>query len=147
MVVWRVQGEQQDSRHSGAGATSVAMTNASTPDPVDLLVGARIRLRRKMLGLSQSALADALGLTFQQVQKYEKGTNRVSASKLSQIAKKLECTVAHLHAEEPGAAAPGENVIGLGTPGAAEMLALFAQLSPALRRALLDLIRAQVRQP
>jgi DNA-binding XRE family transcriptional regulator len=51
------------------------------PDPVDLHVGGRIRMRRKLLGLSQEYLADALQLTFQQVQKYERGANRVSASK------------------------------------------------------------------
>jgi transcriptional regulator with XRE-family HTH domain len=61
-----------------------------SPDPVDRNVGARIRMRRLMLNLSQTHLADALGLTFQQVQKYEKGTNRVSASRLQHIARILQ---------------------------------------------------------
>jgi transcriptional regulator with XRE-family HTH domain len=61
--------------------------------PVDLAVGNKIRLRRKMAGLSQTALADKLGVTFQQVQKYEKGANRVSASRLQMIASVLRMPV------------------------------------------------------
>src|SRR5271154_1993055 len=63
------------------------------PNPVDLHVGARIRLRRRMQGVSQERLAEALGLTFQQVQKYERGANRVSASKLYEIARALHVPV------------------------------------------------------
>ncbi len=59
------------------------------PNPVDIHVGQRIRMRRLMVGVTQTQLADELGLTFQQVQKYEKGTNRVSASKLYAICKVL----------------------------------------------------------
>jgi transcriptional regulator with XRE-family HTH domain len=58
----------------------------ATPSPIDVHVGARVRLRRKQLRISQSALAEALGLTFQQVQKYERGANRISASKLYETA-------------------------------------------------------------
>lgn len=57
-----------------------------TPNPIDVFVGSRVRLRRLMVGMSQEALADRLGVTFQQVQKYEKGTNRISASRLQAIA-------------------------------------------------------------
>jgi transcriptional regulator with XRE-family HTH domain len=64
------------------------------PNPVDLHVGGRVRMRRKLLGMSQEHLADALGLTFQQVQKYERGANRVSASKLYDMAKTLQVPVA-----------------------------------------------------
>lgn len=60
-----------------------------SPDPIDVHVGARVRFRRKCLGISQEALALAIGLTFQQVQKYERGSNRISASKLYRIAKIL----------------------------------------------------------
>lgn len=60
-----------------------------TPDPVDTHVGSRLRLRRTMLGLSQTELANKVGLTFQQVQKYEAGANRVSASRLFHIAEAL----------------------------------------------------------
>lgn len=59
---------------------------SETPNPIDVHVGQRVRLRRKQRGLSQGRLAEALGLTFQQIQKYERGTNRVSASKLYGIA-------------------------------------------------------------
>jgi len=64
---------------------------SETAEPVDLHVGAAIRRRRKSLGISQVALAGKLGLTFQQVQKYERGGNRVSASKLDAIARALNC--------------------------------------------------------
>jgi len=59
------------------------------PNPIDVHVGTRVRMRRMLLGISQEKLGEALGLTFQQVQKYEKGTNRIGASRLQQIAKTL----------------------------------------------------------
>ncbi|WP_313525126.1 helix-turn-helix domain-containing protein [Shinella sp.] len=59
--------------------------NKKVPNPIDVFVGSRVRLRRLMVGMSQEALADRLGVTFQQVQKYEKGTNRISASRLQAI--------------------------------------------------------------
>jgi transcriptional regulator with XRE-family HTH domain len=64
-----------------------------SPNPIDVHVGRRVRMRRLMLHLSQTTLADALGLTFQQVQKYEKGTNRISASRLQEIASFLQVPV------------------------------------------------------
>lgn len=64
-------------------------TSIKSPDPVDEHVGSRVRMRRMVLGLSQEKLGDALGVTFQQVQKYERGTNRISASRLFQIASTL----------------------------------------------------------
>jgi transcriptional regulator with XRE-family HTH domain len=63
------------------------------PNPVDKHVGSRVRMRRLMLGLSQSKLADGLGLTFQQVQKYEKGANRIGASRLQHVASILQVPV------------------------------------------------------
>ena len=63
------------------------------PDPIDKYVGSRMRMRRMMLGMSQEKLGDAYGLTFQQVQKYEKGTNRISASRLQQSAHILQVPV------------------------------------------------------
>ncbi len=60
-----------------------------TPNPIDLHVGSRVRMRRVLLGMSQEKLGTSLGLTFQQVQKYEKGTNRIGASRLQQISKTL----------------------------------------------------------
>lgn len=63
------------------------------PNPIDRHVGSRIRMRRMLSGVSQEKLGESLGLTFQQIQKYEKGANRVSASRLQQIAKVLEVPV------------------------------------------------------
>ena len=67
----------------------------SVPNPIDVHVGLRIRLRRKELGVSQEKLAEAIGLTFQQVQKYERAANRVSATKLYEMARALETSTAY----------------------------------------------------
>src|SRR5437660_7117151 len=64
------------------------------PNPIDRHVGSRVRMRRMMMSMSQEKLGDALGLTFQQVQKYEKGTNRIGASRLQQISHILQVPVA-----------------------------------------------------
>jgi transcriptional regulator with XRE-family HTH domain len=66
---------------------------AETPDPVDVQVGLRVRLRRNMLGLSQEKLGEAIGLTFQQVQKYERGANRIGASRLHELSRVLDVPV------------------------------------------------------
>ncbi|NLS20151.1 helix-turn-helix transcriptional regulator [Rhizobium sp. P40RR-XXII] len=65
------------------------------PSPIDVEVGKRIRAQRRLLGMSQSALAERLDLTFQQVQKYEKGTNRVGASRLQRVAESLGVPISH----------------------------------------------------
>lgn len=70
------------------------------PNDVDRQVGGRVRMRRLMIGMSQEKLGDALGLTFQQVQKYEKGTNRISASRLQQISGILGVTIDFLYGGE-----------------------------------------------
>ena len=72
------------------------LPNAKRVQPVDATVGEKIRLRRKMMGMSQTALAEKLGVTFQQVQKYEKGKNRVSASSLHKVAEVLRISVSDL---------------------------------------------------
>lgn len=71
------------------------------PNPIDKHVGARVRMRRMMLSMSQEKLGDALGLTFQQVQKYEKGTNRIGASRLQQISHTLQVPVSFLFEGAP----------------------------------------------
>jgi len=117
--------------------------NRDGPDPIDVAVGARIRIRRRWLGLSQTQLANALGITFQQVQKYERGANHGSASMFVKIAAKLEPTVAALVGED--GSAPVEAIIyaQLATPGATELLAAFANISDGdARRALLTLSQA-----
>jgi transcriptional regulator with XRE-family HTH domain len=72
------------------------------PNPIDKHVGSRVRLRRMMLNMSQTKLGDELGLTFQQVQKYEKGKNRISASKLLQSAHILQVPVTYFFEDAPG---------------------------------------------
>jgi transcriptional regulator with XRE-family HTH domain len=79
------------------------------PDPVDVHVGARIRMRRLLIGINQETLAQKLGLTFQQVQKYEGGANRVSASRLARIAEVLGVSISYFFADLP---APGEDPSG-----------------------------------
>lgn len=74
-------------------------TPSGRPNPIDVHVGARVRLRRTLLGMSQEKLGDALGLTFQQVQKYERGANRIGASRLYDLARVLEVTVSFFFEE------------------------------------------------
>jgi transcriptional regulator with XRE-family HTH domain len=80
---------------------SIVMTK-KLPNPIDKHVGSRVRMRRMMLGWSQEKLGDALDLTFQQVQKYEKGTNRIGASRLQQIAGLLQVPVSFFFEGAPG---------------------------------------------
>lgn len=81
--------------------------NKKKPNPTDTHVGSRIRLRRNMLGMSQEKLGENLGITFQQIQKYEKGTNRVGASRLQAIANILSVPVAFFFEDLPGEEATG----------------------------------------
>jgi len=81
--------------------------STKAPNPVDKYVGSRVRMRRIMLGMGQEKLGEALGLTFQQVQKYEKGTNRVGASRLQQISEILQVPVSFLFDGGPSGAING----------------------------------------
>ena len=122
------------------------------PHPIDLHVGLRLRLRRKELRISQEKLAEALGLTFQQVQKYERGANRVSASKLWEVAQALKTSVSYFY--EGLAEVPGETPLGISAPSAQEFLltnegmelaATFPKITrPRLRRKVLELVRAMI---
>ena len=82
--------------------------STKAPNPVDKYVGSRVRMRRIMLGMSQEKLGEALGLTFQQVQKYEKGTNRVGASRIQQISEILQVPVSFLFEGGPSGTASAE---------------------------------------
>jgi transcriptional regulator with XRE-family HTH domain len=84
--------------------------STKAPNPVDKYVGSRVRMRRIMLGMSQEKLGEALGLTFQQVQKYEKGTNRVGASRLQQISEILQVPVSFLFDGGPSGAINGNGL-------------------------------------
>lgn len=110
------------------------------PQPVDVAVGARIRLRRRTLDLTQMKLARALGVTFQQVQKYERGANRVSASMLVKIAARLETTVAALVGEDGTEQFEPETYAHLAVASAPQLIAAYAEIEDEnLRRALLTL--------
>ncbi|MFN3583088.1 helix-turn-helix domain-containing protein [Phenylobacterium sp.] len=121
----------------------------AVPDPVDVAVGARIRLLRKLKGLSQQALAEAAGVTFQQIQKYERGANRVSASMLTRIAKTLNVPVAEMFGEaSPTSSAVDEVATLLAEPGALELLKAYADLPRGVSRsALVEFVRSLRSQP
>lgn len=122
------------------------------PNPVDLHVGARVRMRRKFLGMSQESLAETIDLTFQQVQKYERGANRISASKLFEIARALKAPVAYFfegYGESSAASGFSESesehfVHGfLMTTEGIELAEVFPKVRNArVRRRILDLVRA-----
>lgn len=78
------------------------MASKKAPNPIDIHVGSRVRLRRMMLGMSQEKLGEHLGITFQQIQKYEKGTNRIGASRLQHISTVLGVPVAFFFEDAPG---------------------------------------------
>ena len=125
--------------------------STKAPNPVDRYVGSRVRMRRIMLGMSQEKLGEALGLTFQQVQKYEKGTNRVGASRIQQIAEILQVPVSFLFEGGPSTAAPTEG-FGEGVSPAyisdflatSEGLALTRAITrisdPKLRRCIVEMV-------
>ncbi len=87
---------------SGESVTMKA-ERESKPSPIDVHVGSRIRLRRTLMGMSQERLGEALGLTFQQVQKYERGVNRVGASRLFDLSKVLDVPVSFFFDDMPSA--------------------------------------------
>jgi transcriptional regulator with XRE-family HTH domain len=117
------------------------------PHPVDRHVGLRIRMRRKEIGVSQERLAEALGITFQQVQKYERGANRVSASKLWEIAASLRTPVGYFYEGLGDGDAATRNGAGaqdfMLTSEGLELMAAFPRiLEPAVRRKLVELVCA-----
>ena len=125
--------------------------STKAPNPVDKYVGSRVRMRRIMLGMSQEKLGEALGLTFQQVQKYEKGTNRVGASRIQQIAEILQVPVSFLFEGGPSGATSANGPIDGPSPSyvsdflaTSEGLALtraFTRIADAkLRRSIVDLV-------
>jgi transcriptional regulator with XRE-family HTH domain len=117
---------------------------AHTPNKLDVALGLRIRQRRKSLGVSQTALAEAVGLTFQQIQKYERGFNRVSFSRLVDIAHALDCRVVDLigDLDDANIASPlfRQDTAHLRESGAPELLAAYSAAPPSLRRVILKLV-------
>lgn len=127
-----------------------ASMDDSGPDRLDQALGLAIRLRRHAKGLSQSGLGDAIGVSFQQIQKYERGTNRVSFSTMVRICDALGCHVSDLVAEVEQLGASGKRGGGhepLTQPEAAPLLEALAQIkSPGVRRAVLELARSLARE-
>jgi transcriptional regulator with XRE-family HTH domain len=118
-----------------------------SPDPMDVALGATIRVRRRTIGMSQEALAEKCGVSFQQIQKYENGVNRVSFSRLVQIARALDCRVTDLMGvlDVPNDAAAEMDILSrIRTPGALELLTEFERLSPDARASLLVFLRAAI---
>jgi transcriptional regulator with XRE-family HTH domain len=125
--------------------------STKAPNPVDKYVGSRVRMRRIMLGMSQEKLGEALGLTFQQVQKYEKGTNRVGASRIQQISEILQVPVSFLFEGGPSGTTSTDGFSEGTSPAyvsdflaTSEGLALtraFTRISDAkLRRSIVDMV-------
>lgn len=125
-----------------------------SPNPIDLHVGSRVRMRRMLLGMSQEKLGEALGVTFQQVQKYEKGMNRIGASRLQDIAKILDAPPSFFFEDAPsaGGAAQGgfseSNSAGfvvefLSTVEGLQLNKAFASIAdPKVRKRIVDLVVA-----
>jgi transcriptional regulator with XRE-family HTH domain len=94
--------DKPDTRRRTLGSRVDSTTSKRMANPIDHYVGARIRMRRIMLGMSQERLGDAIGLTFQQIQKYEKGINRIGASRLQQVGHVLNVPVEFFFEGAPG---------------------------------------------
>jgi len=131
------------------------MSDERAANVIDMRLGQKLRARRIEVGLSQEKLADLLGVTFQQVQKYEKGINRIAASRLFQISSALDVPVSYffegLSLTRPGGVAEenGDGLVldALAMPESLQLLSLFASIkTPKLRRRVLDLIRTMVEE-
>jgi transcriptional regulator with XRE-family HTH domain len=129
--------------------------NSRRANPMDVHVGSRVRLRRMLLGMSQEKLGENLGLTFQQVQKYEKGVNRIGASRLYDLAKVLGVTVQFFYDEAPVGTRSGMHTTGfaerpsdtyviefLGSREGLELNKAFARITdPKVRKSIVDLVK------
>jgi transcriptional regulator with XRE-family HTH domain len=132
----------------GERATRSRVDQIGVPDPVDIAVGARVRLLRKARNVSQATLADAIGVTFQQVQKYERASNRISISMLARIADTLGTNIAELVDERPADHGTFDTMAQLmNEPGVLALVQAFAKIPDGpQRRAALNLIRALAEQ-
>src|SRR5271170_3307766 len=111
--------------------------------PVDVHVGARMRQRRTLLGMSQEKLGTAVGLTFQQIQKYERGSNRIGSSRLFEFSKVLDVPVSYFFDEMPSNALADRPMWGRGRKGSAEAATPFSRDNdPLIKRETLELVRA-----
>ncbi len=132
-------------RRKGRGSARGARVERlppGTPNPVDIHVGSRVRLRRTLLGLSQEKLGEAVGLTFQQIQKYERGANRIGASRLFEFSRILDVPVSFFFDDMPDGSAgeEGRSAWGLGDQSQSSL-----EPDPLTRRETLELVRAYYR--
>jgi transcriptional regulator with XRE-family HTH domain len=128
------------------------MVNKKQPNPIDIHVGSRVRLRRMMQSMSQEKLGESLGITFQQIQKYEKGTNRIGASRLQHIASVLEVPVSFFFEDAPGVSTevgfaesrPAAFVTDfLASSEGLQLNKAFVRIKdPKIRRRIVDLVRS-----
>jgi transcriptional regulator with XRE-family HTH domain len=132
------------SRNAAAFDATTGEPGESRPSPIDVHVGSRIRLRRTLMGMSQERLGEALGLTFQQVQKYERGVNRVGASRLYDLSRVLDVPISFFFDDMPDST--GNGVSG-GIGGLSETRAEFGAMAddPLAKRETLELVRAYYR--
>ena len=121
------------------------LDDATGPDPVDIAIGARMRLRRKTLGMSQGTLAERIGVSFQQVQKYERGANRVSGSTLVAVAAALDTSVGWLVGEDGAISDVADDLVqALAMTGAVELLEAYAAIPKASARAALTALAQEM---
>ncbi|WP_049779647.1 helix-turn-helix domain-containing protein [Rhodomicrobium vannielii] len=139
-----------------ADSDEIYETAGRKPNPVDIHVGSRVRYRRMIVGMSQEKLGEKMNLTFQQIQKYEKGTNRIGASRLFQLSKILEVPVGYFFEDAFAHSAPSSASHGLHEPEqegflldflnsreGLELNKAFAKIQdPKVRRRVIDLVRA-----
>ena len=129
-----------------------ATSSPKQPLATDVHVGSRVRERRKMMGMSQEKLGEKLGITFQQIQKYEKGTNRIGASRLQRISEILDVPVSYFFPDQASDASPGMAEEGggadyvvdfLSTAEGLELNRAFARIKDVkVRRKVIELVRA-----
>jgi transcriptional regulator with XRE-family HTH domain len=124
--------------------SSRGRTPSGKPNPIDVHVGARVRLRRTLLGMSQEKLGEALGLTFQQVQKYERGANRVGASRLFDLSRVLDVPVSFFFDDMNDQLKTQTPALIAGAGELEEPLAHFEH-DPMAKRETLELVRAYYR--
>ena len=125
-------GQKRRGRKRGSGG----------PNPVDIHVGGRVRLRRTLLGMSQEKLGKAIGLTFQQVQKYERGTNRIGSSRLFDLSRVLDVPLSYFFEDMPDNVAESSPAKRLGGWSAQDLADFEDQRDPMAKRETLELVRA-----
>lgn len=143
----------QQTKNAARRLEKKMIENKKKPNPIDIHVGSRVRLRRNMLGMSQEKLGESLGITFQQIQKYEKGTNRVGASRLQAISTILNVPVSFFFEDAPGvpsltggmaeASSTSFVVDFLNSAEGLQLNRAFAKITDAkIRRKIIDLVKA-----